>query len=141
MYPNATNEDGKILHKELSYQIIGLCFKVHTKLGQFCRERQYGDELEFLCKQSGLEYLREANLQVLVPDSPKGNNADFIIAGKILLELKAKPIITKEDYYQVQRYLQAAHLELGILINFRAKYLYPKRILNTRYSNHSDIHS
>ena len=32
---------------------------------------------------------------------------DFLIEGKIILELKAKHFITKEDYYQVKRYLQS----------------------------------
>lgn len=38
----------KIIHKELSYKITGLLFKVHTELGRYCREKQYGDALEKL---------------------------------------------------------------------------------------------
>ena len=44
------------------------------------------------------------------------------------LELN-KNFITKEDYYQMQRYLKAANLKLGLIVNFRTTYLHPKRIL------------
>ena len=63
---------------------------------------------------------------------------DFIIEDKIIIELKAKPFITKNDYYQTRRYLELLNLELGIIVDFRQKYLKPKRILNPKYSEHLD---
>lgn len=133
MYPNVTNTDRGLLHKELSFKIVGLCFSCHNKLGQFCKERQYCDELESLFKQNNISYLREANLHKIALSGPKGNFADFIIENSIILEAKAKSVVTKEDYYQTQRYLQATNLELALLVNFRVKYLHPKRILNINY--------
>lgn len=65
-------------------------------------------------------------------NSPKGNKADFIIESKIVLDVKAKKHITKEDYYQILRYLDAANLELGLIVNFRDSYLKPKRVLNSK---------
>ncbi len=59
------------------------------------------------------------------------NKIDFIIDDKIILETKAKRIITNEDYYQIKRYLIAFDKKLGILVNFRKKYITPKRILNS----------
>jgi len=58
---------------------------------------------------------------------------DFIIEDKIIIEFKTKDYITKEDYYQVKRYLITLNLELGILVNFRQKRLAPKRVLNSFY--------
>ena len=69
---------------------------------------------------------------------PAGNIPDFIIDKKIILEIKAKRIITKDDYYQVKRYLVSSNLQLGIIVNFRQKYLSPKRVLNIINSRHSD---
>jgi len=46
-------------------------------------------------------------------------------------KIKSRRIITKEDYYQVRRYLDALKLKLGIIVNFRNLYLRPKRILNS----------
>lgn len=58
-----------------------------------------------------------------------GNILDFVVENKIALEIKAKRIITKEDYYQMQRYLQESNLKLGFLVNFRNRYIKPARII------------
>ena len=122
--------DNKIIYKELSYKIVGLLYKTHDELGRYARESQYGHFLEQLLKENNICYEREKVL--LVADVCK-NKADFIIDDKIILELKVRPAVTRDDYYQIQRYLQASNLKLGLLINFRQKYLSPKRIIN--YSN------
>ncbi len=54
---------------------------------------------------------------------------DLVIEDKVALEFKAKRILTKEDYYQMQRYLQESGLKLGILVNFRDKLIRPKRVV------------
>jgi len=132
----------KIIHKELSYRINGLLFKTHKELGRFCRERQYADKFEELLKNTCLKYKREYELKKLKPDSPKGNRVDFLIENKIIIDLKTKSFITKEDYYQIQRYLKASNLELGLIVNFRNSYLKPKRVLNNDfYSGYSDKNS
>jgi len=48
----------------------------------------------------------------------------------MIVDFKAKRLITKDDYYQMQRYLKSANIKLGLIVNFRQKYLKPKRILN-----------
>lgn len=131
-----------LLYKDLSYQLTGLCFQVHKDLGRFCRERQYADRLEELFKLNQIKYQREKDLSSLNGSSPKGNLPDFTIDDKIIVDLKAKSFITKEDYFQMQRYLNACNLELGLIINFRCYFLKPKRILNySLYSEHSDKNS
>ena len=132
----------EIIEKELCYYITGLCFKVQKKLGRFCREIQYSNELEGLLKTDNIQYLREFVISNLKPDSPKGNKVDFIVKQKVLIDLKAKNFITKEDYFQMQRYLQASGLEIGLIVNFRESHLKPKRVLNTRlHLEHSDVNS
>lgn len=120
----------QLLYKELSYELVGMFFEIQKQLGRFCRERQYGDCLEVLLKNRGIEHQREYP----VPIADRASNfVDFLIDDTIIVELKAKPFITKEDYFQMQRYLQTANKEMGILINFRQYYLRPKRILNSHY--------
>jgi hypothetical protein len=48
-------------------------------------------------------------------------------------QYKVKNFITKEDYYQLQRYLFTLNLKLGMLVNFRQNRLVPKRVLNSSY--------
>lgn len=139
----------KLLYPELSYLITGLCYQVQNKLGRFCKEKQYSDEFERLLINNKVGYKREIKLNKVKTGSPFGNQADFIIENTILIDFKAKKFVTKEDYYQMQRYLQCSGLELGLVVNFRNTYLKPKRILNTSmhsashsdriYSDHSDV--
>lgn len=117
------NISEKVLHPELSYIITGILFAVHNELGQYAREKQYGDLIEVKLKESKIPYKRE----IAVADS--GNILDFIIDNTIALELKSARILTKENYRQIQNYLQQTQLKLGLLVNFRPKYLKPMRII------------
>lgn len=112
-----------LLYPELSYTITGICFSTHNELGQFAREKQYGDMLEKKLKDSNLAFVREQAV------GKSGNILDFVIENKIAIELKAKRSIIAEDYRQVQNYLQDSQLRLGLLVNFRNKYLKPIRIV------------
>ncbi|MEK9134859.1 MAG: GxxExxY protein [Patescibacteria group bacterium] len=116
-------KNNKLIYPELSYLITGICFEAHNKLGRYAREKQYGDLLEQKFKEIKIPYKRELRI------FKTGNTIDFLIDDKILLELKAKPLIVKEDYYQTQRYLQSLNIKLALLINFRNRYLKPNRII------------
>lgn len=118
----------RIVYSQLSYQLNGLLFDVHNELGKFGRERQYADALEKALKMAGLPYARE----YVIPGSDGSNKADFLVAGKILVEIKARQRIGREEYLQLMRYLRSAGLKLGILVNFRVSTLRPKRVLNSQ---------
>ena len=121
----------KIIYPELSYKLTGLLYKTHNELGRFCRERQYCDEFEILLKKLNIGYKREYDL-VGMGKEIRGNRVDFLIKNKILIDFKAKKFITKEDYYQMLRYLECSNLKLGLVVNFRNAYLKPKRIINMK---------
>lgn len=112
-----------LIFEGLTYSIRGILYSVHNDLGPYEREKKYADLLEKLLLSKDIKYKRE----VKIGDS--GNILDFIIERKVILELKAKRLITKEDYYQTQRYLQETGLKLAILVNFRDRYIKPKRIV------------
>ncbi len=113
----------EFLYAETTYKINGLLFSVHNELGMFAREKQYADSFETKLKESGIAYRRELRI------GDSGNILDFLIDDLIIIELKSKPFLLREDYFQTQRYLDSLNLRLGILVNFRTKYLQPKRIL------------
>ncbi len=129
---NAANKqptDNKIIYKELSYKINGLLFKVHDALGRYARKNQYADLFELYLKEENIPYEREKNISKTSVDK---NRSDFLIEKSIVLEMKVKTFTNQTDYYQVKRYLEILNLKLGILVNFRQKYLSPKRILNSK---------
>ena len=117
MNTNDTNNANKIIYPKLSYDIFCICFNVHNDTGRYAREKQYGDEMAKYFKEADIPFKRE----LIIGES--GNTVDFLVDDKIVLEIKAKPLISKEDYFQIQRYLQTSNIRLGLLINFRDKYL------------------
>lgn len=124
--------ENKLIFSDITYKINGILFKVHNKLGRYCNEKQYGDLIEKYLKDTQIKFEREKILFQSFPGEKAGRNkVDFLIEEKIVLELKSRRIITKEDYYQVRRYLEALKLKLGIIVNFRNLYLRPKRVLNS----------
>jgi len=126
----------KLVFPELSYKISGLLFKVHNELGRFCKEKSYSDAIEQLLLTSGLPFEREKKLEIKMMDNFITKNwADFVIDGKIVLEIKAKRFVTREDYIQTARYLDFLNLPLGMLVNFNQKFLKPKRVLNPNLKN------
>src|SRR3989338_1844453 len=123
----------QIIEPRLSFQVTGVCFKVHNKLGRFCSERQYCDELEAEFLKANLMFVREYELSKIPGVDRKGNRVDFLIAKIIVLDVKAKKFVTKDDYTQMLIYLEGANLQLGMIVNFRSTYLKPKRVINNKY--------
>jgi len=81
---------------------------------------------------AGLEFEREIEQNIFYKDlqEPIGRRrADFVVEGKVLVELKA--IIQLEDVHLAQalNYLKAYKLEVGLLINFGSKSLTFKRLI------------
>lgn len=122
----------KIIYQDLTYKINGILFFVHNELGRFCNEKQYGDAIEQKFKDSAINYERELILPPSFCGEARGRNkVDFLIENKIVLEIKAKNFIGREEYYQVRRYLDEIGKKLGLLVNFRNRNLIIKRILNS----------
>lgn len=126
---------GTLIYPELSYKVNGILFKVQNELGLYCREKQYGDLIGKKLTENKIKYHRECVI------GNSGNTVDFIIEDKIILELKSKRLLSKDDYEQVQRYLQETQLKLGILVNFRQQVLKPIRIVKIDTANRFNFHS
>jgi len=107
----------KLLYPRLSYLLVGLCFNIHNELGPYAREKQYGNLIEKSLNDVNIPFKREIGI------SDSENIIDFLIDNKVVLGIKAKRMLTKNDYYQLQRYLQESRIKLGLLVNFRNKYL------------------
>lgn len=122
MDTNYTNKT-KLIHPKLSYILTGIFFDIHNHLGRYSREKQYADVLEKRLQELKIPFKREFKIL------NTGNKVDFLIDEKIIVEIKAKRLILKEDYYQVQRYLQSSGVKLGLIVNFRNRYLKPIRII------------
>lgn len=126
-----TNE--RIIYPELSYKLMRILFKIHRRLGNNYQEKYYQRAIEVELKKNNLPYKKE----VLIKLYYANNNIsqyflDFIIDGKIVLEIKTVPFLKEEYYKQLLAYLDATNLKLGIIVNFRTKRLTYKRLVNPK---------
>jgi GxxExxY protein len=112
-------------------KIIGCAMRVHNVLGNGFQEVIYQRCLEIEMAKAGLEFLREVEMSIFYDEIEVGKRrADFLVGGKILLELKALSALENVHLAQGLNYLEAYNLEVGLLINFGAKKLEFKRLTN-----------
>ncbi len=122
----------ELKYKDITEKIIGASFEVHSFLGNGFQEVLYQRALAWEMRQKGLAFDREIEQEIYYKDLPKPigkRRADFVVEGKVLVELKA--VIQLEDVHwaQVLNYLKAYRLEVGLLINFGSKSLTFKRLV------------
>ena len=125
----------ELKYKEITEKIIGAAFEVHKFLGNGFQEVIYQRALAYEMRKSELEFEREIEQEIFYKElkEPIGTRrADFVVEGKVLVEIKA--IIQLEDVHLAQalNYLKAYKLEVGLLINFGSKSLTFKRIVLTK---------
>jgi GxxExxY protein len=110
----------EILYKEESYKIVGACFEVYREKGCGFLEPVYHECMELELPLQGVPYVSKRSLQLEYKCNPLRSTyePDFICHDKIILELKAVTELTDEHRAQVQNYLKATGLRLGILANF-----------------------
>ena len=121
----------EIILKEESYQLIGICMEVHSELGMGFKEIVYKDALEYEFKNHSILYKREKEYKIEYKGTilPHRYNADFIVYGSIILEVKASSIIVNNFVKQTINYLKASGLQLGIIANFGEQSFVSKRVV------------
>jgi GxxExxY protein len=117
-----------------TYKIIGIGMDIHRILGKGFLEIVYKDAFEYELQTKGLTYEREKEFIVTYKDItlPHKFYADFVIEGRIILEIKSKSGIIEEHYAQVLNYLAVSKLQVGLILNFHDKSLQYKRIALTK---------
>lgn len=112
--------DTAILYKEESYKIIGACFEVNRETGCGFLEAVYQECMEIELRLQGIPYVAKKPLKLEYKSCPLVSTyqPDFVCHDLIVLELKAVTELTDEHRAQVQNYLKATGLKLGLLVNF-----------------------
>ena len=122
----------ELKYKDITEKIIGASFEVHKFLGNGFQEVIYQRALAWELSKARLSYTREIEQQIFYKEleEPIGTRrADFVVEGKVLVELKAIIEIQDVQIAQVLNYLKAYRLEVGLLVNFGGKSLSFKRLV------------
>src|SRR5712691_10486671 len=132
-----SRKTGKSLRdSEITRQIIAAAIRVHRGLGPGFLELIYEEALAVEFALSGIQFVRQYPVPLFYRDHQIGEHRlDFLVEGKIIVELKA--ITELEDiHFAIGRsYLKATNLDDGLLLNFATIPLTIKRFCRERRSN------
>mgnify|MGYP001604295094 CR=1 FL=1 len=129
----------ELIHKDLSYKIIGILYEVYNNFGPGYQEKYYQKAIKMALEKASIPYLEQVRADLEYKGKFIGRYyIDFVVNYKIVLEIKVSVNFSKRDIRQVLGYLKQSGLELGILAYFASEGLKFKRILKG-YNNSSKL--
>jgi GxxExxY protein len=121
-------------YEDITEKIIGCAMRVHSTLGNGFQEVIYQRCMGIEMGEQGLKFARELEMPIFYKGIEVGTRrADFLVEDKVSVELKALTRLEDVHLAQALNYLEAYNLEVGLLINFGARSLEFKRLLNKTY--------
>lgn len=130
-----TDVADKLLHRGLTYKIIGIFYKIHTTLGCGFPEKVYQKAIEIELKKEDIPYETEKLFKVIYSQEEVGSfRLDLVIDGKVIVEIKAVERLPKVFKEQLISQLKASPYEVGLLVNFGGPKLEYIRILRSKSS-------
>lgn len=117
--PKSAKDNGKLLYKEMSYKLQGGFYHVYKSLGNGFKESIYHKALTEELEHLGLKIDNQKRIPVYYGEKKVGVYIpDLIVEDTILVELKCKPVLTKNDIQQFWYYLKGSDYKVGYLVNF-----------------------
>lgn len=115
-----TSEDN--LFKAEGYALMAAAFEVYNHLGAGFLEEVYQEALELELTARGIPFASRPHLRIQFKDHilRKHYEADLLVHGGIVVELKAVRALAPEHEAQLLNELKAARVRVGYLINFGA---------------------
>jgi GxxExxY protein len=127
----------ELKYGDITGKIIGCCMEVHKILGNGFQEVIYQRALQKEMELNGLTFSREHEMPIYYKEDKIGTRrVDFLVDGVVSVELKALTELEEVHLAQAINYLEAYNLEIGLLVNFGAKSLEYRRIINNKCLNH-----
>ena len=127
-------------YSDITRKIIGAAMKVHSMLGNGFQEVIYQRALAIEMTKQGLLFQRELEMQIYYDGQEIGTRrVDFLVKDQVMVELKALTVLEDVHLAQAINYLEAYGLEVGLLINFGAKSLQYRRVVNSKKKSASSV--
>ena len=107
---------------EISYQIRGAAFKVHSNLGPGLLESVYEKALAHELRKTGLSVFTQIGLPVEYDGikMDQGFRADLLVEEKVIVEIKSVENLLDIHHKQLLTYLKLSDKKLGLLMNFNS---------------------
>lgn len=115
---------------DVTGRVIGAAMEVHSRLGSGFLESVYEEAMAVEFRHKKIAFERQKELPVYYRDSViKKFVCDYVVAGTVIVELKAIKALSEIERIQLTSYLKASRLSIGLLLNFGAKSLDFKRMI------------
>ena len=109
-------------HGLITDRILKVFYEVYNELGHGFLESVYHRSLVLALKSVGLNVSSRVSIPVWFRGSQAGRfEADILVEGCVLLELKAARMLDSSHRAQLLNYLRATEIEVGLLLNFGEK--------------------
>ena len=124
-----SRKTGKNLRdSKLTQEIIACAIRVRRGLGPGFLESVYEEALAVEFALSGIQFIRQHPVPLVYRDHQVGEHRlDFLVDGKIVVELKAISQLEDIHFAVGRSYLKATNLNDGLLFNFATAPLTIKR--------------
>ena len=111
-----------IVENDITYNIRGAAFKVHTELGPGLLESVYETALSYELKQKGYDVKTQIGVPMIYADIKMdvGFRLDVLVNDLVIVEIKSVEALTGIHHKQLLTYLKLSKKKLGLLINFNA---------------------
>ena len=97
------------------------------------KEKIYQNAIEHALGQSNIKFRRELPAKIQFQGKDVGlYYFDFLVDGKVVLEIKVRNFFSKKDIIQLYSYLKAMKLKLGIIAHFTRTGVKFKRVVNLK---------
>jgi GxxExxY protein len=105
---------------DISYDIRGAAFKVHSELGPGLLESVYETALSYELRQKGYDVKNQIGIPLVYSDIKMeiGFRLDIIVNDLVIIEVKSVENIADVHHKQLLTYLKLSKKKLGLLINF-----------------------
>jgi GxxExxY protein len=114
----------------LTERVIGAAIAVHKELGPGFLESIYENALRVQLAEIGIETEFQKEIPIHYHGALVGiHRLDALVAGELIVELKAMKALEDIHFAQVRSYLKAAELKHGLLFNFATMPLTIKRVI------------
>ncbi len=105
---------------DISYDIRGAAFKVHTELGPGLLESVYETALSYELRQKGYDVKTQMGIPLIYSDIKMdiGFRLDILVNDLVIIEVKSVEKLIDVHHKQLLTYLKLSNKKLGLLINF-----------------------
>ena len=120
-----------LIEPKLCYEIVGALFEVSNELGPGHKEAVLQRAVAKALAYRKISFKEQVPIALTFLGGSVGRYfLDFLVEGKIILEIKSGSRFSPKNFKQVESYLTATRLPLAILAHFHQEGVTFKRIVN-----------